>query len=251
MAADGTDVHRVVVGADLGGSIGEPAWSPNGRFVAFVVDHDGASSLWEWDAALDRDPKNHPWQVWSGPGGIWNPQWIDGGAQIAFLRVLDASTNLEAVRFDGMNLPLHVEWQRGPEGTERTVVVGSGQPRTIVFGFPGRHFAFQPPPGGAAGACVDPGPRQFISCAEAIRRVADVPPRGSSVAARLVRGSLRPGDEDRWVWAIVSHDLINWLDPPPSQGRPFAFSDYEVDVDAETGRVVAEGPARPAGDATP
>jgi hypothetical protein len=116
-----------------------------------------------------------------------------------------------------------------------------------VSGFPGRQFSFQPPPGGAAGACPDPGLPQFISCAEAIRSVADVPPNGGSITARLVRGSLRAGDDDRWVWAIVSHDVVSLTDPPPSQGPQFELSDDEVDVDAETGNVVAEGPARPFG----
>jgi hypothetical protein len=69
--------------------------------------------------------------------------------------------------------------------------------------------------------------------------------------SRLVQGSLRAGDEDKWVWAIVTRDMVNLLDPPPSDGRPFVFFDYEVDVDATNGRVLAEGAARPVVDATP
>jgi hypothetical protein len=114
-----------------------------------------------------------------------------------------------------------------------------------VADFPEVPFSFQPPPGGAAGACVEHGPSQFISCADAIRSVADTPPQGTSITARLVQGSLREGDEDRWVWAIVSHGVPNWFDPAPPQGGQFEFIDSEVDVDAVTGDVVAQGRARP------
>lgn len=251
MNAEGTDARQVVEESEVGGALGEPAWSPDGRFLAFVVtDSSGRSSLWEWDSALEGDPKNHPSRLWSDAGQIWSPQWIEGGAQIAFLHRDGASTDLVAIRFDGLDAPVHVEERQGPDGTQ-PVIVGSGKPRTIVANFPGEQFAFQPPPGGAAGACADPGPRQFISCPQAVRRVADTPPSGSSITARLVRGSLQPGDEDRWVWAIVSHDVVSWIDPPPREGPLFFSFDREVDVDAETGSVVAEGRARHLGGDVP
>jgi hypothetical protein len=245
MSADGTDVRLAVAATDVTGAIGDPAWSPDGRFVVFAVEESrNRSSLWEWDRALEGDPKNHPNLLWTGPGRIWNPEWIEGGAQIAFLHGVGDSMDLVAIRFDGLDAPVRIEELQGPEGTTQLQPVGSGQPRTIVADFPGEQFSFQPPPGGAAGACTETGPSQFISCAEAIRRVADTPPMGASITASLVRGSLRPDDEGRWVWAVVEHDVIGTTDPPSGEGAALERSDQEVDVDAETGQVVAEGPAR-------
>jgi hypothetical protein len=236
MNADGTDSHVVVSAADAGGTIGQPTWSPDGRLIAFVIGTGGgATSLWAYDAvpALDGDPKNRPFHL-VGDGAGWNaaPVWIDGGARVGFLhrddgRDLAAAASLQAVRID-----------------DRTV-------ETLVEDFPPTTgITVQPPPGGAAGACLERGPTQFIPCSEALQRAGleDSGPQGSSMDVRLVSGVAGPDgavapDDDRMVWAVTFRDIDALAGSPPKPAR----IDWEMDIDARTGEFLSEGTARSAG----
>jgi Tol biopolymer transport system component len=66
----------------------EPAWSPDGGRVAFVVqtfDENGGTrraDIWTMDAD-GSDPR----QVTDGPGSSWSPSWSPDGTQIAYTRV--------------------------------------------------------------------------------------------------------------------------------------------------------------------
>jgi hypothetical protein len=155
------------------------------------------------------------------------PEWIDGGARVAFLhRDEGNATDLDAIRID------------------------DGAVKTLVPDFPGEQFSFQPPPGGGAGACADPGPPQVISCTEALQRVADngfPGGAGSRIDATLVRETLAlpgPGSDgpERWMWAVRCQDIHAKTDGEP------VLEDWVVPLDAQTGDFVgegAEGQARP------
>ena len=215
MSADGSDARRVVDSKEVGGTIAQPTWSPGGRFVAFAVDSDGDSSLWEWDSDLEGDSKSNPERLWSGAGTAWNPQWIEGGAQIAFLQRSVVRTNLVAVRFDGLDAPVHVEDQDGPDGTQ-PVVVGSGRPRVLVSDLPGGGVLVPATAGGRLGGMPRSRPGSvYLVC------------RGDSAGCRLAASGQRRLSEAR---AGV---------PPAGRRRPMGVGDC-----LQRGRELARSAAR-------
>ncbi len=219
MESDGSKAHPVVSALDVGGTIAQPVWSPDGRIIAFVAARDGESSIWAYDGVrvLDGDPKNVPFALTTGRDGlVRNLAWIDGGAQVAYLHDNGGTTNLEAVRLD------------------------DGRVETLVAGFPATTgIAFQPPPGGAGGACVDPGPPEFISCSEAVQRAAyEGGTQGSRVEATLVQD-----DSGRWVWAVRYVDVH--ADDGSQPPEP-VLQDWVMEIDARTGKFAGEHPVGPA-----
>ena len=118
MGADGTDPHELVNSSMVGGDVGEPAWSPDGRWIGFSVQ-DSASSSTIWVIGASGDA---PRMVSPGASENWNPQWIDAGAQIAFLHGSAQGADLDAVGADGSHL------------------------HTLIASFPGQRFSFQPVP---------------------------------------------------------------------------------------------------------
>ncbi|MFL5797447.1 MAG: hypothetical protein ACJ77A_05870 [Actinomycetota bacterium] len=222
MNSDGGDAHRLVGADQVGGPVSDPTWGPDGVLLAFgALESNTTSSLWSFDARrqLDGDPKNRPHRLVGGPDQNWTPEWIDGGSQLAFLRGTERSADLAAVRMD------------------------DGTIRTLIPDFPGGQFSFQSPPGGAAGACVDPGPPQFIPCAEALQLAVDSGfpgGAGSRVDVRLVHGSPRvgPGTDgpERWMWAVAYRDSHAY-----EADGTLIRQDYVVDVDAETGAFLGAG----------
>ena len=220
MNGDGTDKHMVVSADEVGGSVAEPDWSPDGRLIAFEVRKGFDSTIWAYDAVLplDGDPKNEPFLL----AGVdsernWAPEWIGGGAEVAFLHRGDWSetTHLQAVRLD------------------------DGRIRSLIPDFPGDDFSFQPPPGGAGGACVDPGPPEFISCSEAVQRAAyEGGTQGSRVEATLVQD-----DSGRWVWAVRYVDVH--ADDGSQPPEP-VLQDWVMKIDARTGKFAGEHPVGPA-----
>jgi WD40-like Beta Propeller Repeat len=218
MNADGSDPQLVASGAEVGGSIVEPSWGPDGVLIAFAVgEASGSTSLWTIDGRpqMIPDPKDRPHRLFGDGERSFDPEWIDGGAQVAFLHGSDTASALESVRVD------------------------DGTVSTLVGDFPGHQFAFQPPPGGAAGACVDPGPAQFIPCSEALPRAEDSGfpgGAGSRIDVTLVHRSPRvgpgAGEDPRWMWAVAYHGIH--ASQGEGAGQP-VIQDYVVDIDATTG----------------
>jgi Tol biopolymer transport system component len=58
----------------------QPAWSPDGRSVAFVSDREGATQLWR--AAADG---SHVTRLTQGPAASMHPAWSPGSDEIAFV----------------------------------------------------------------------------------------------------------------------------------------------------------------------
>ena len=87
------------------GSNSDPAWSPDGRKLAFVSSRDGPSEIYVMDAAggsLLRLTNTE--QVGSTPFISYGPAWSPDGSRIAFVSVRDDLSEIYAMNSDGTNL---------------------------------------------------------------------------------------------------------------------------------------------------
>ena len=94
MNADGSSLTNLTNNpADDGG----PAWSPDGRQIAFVSDRDGDSEIYVMNA-----DGSHQTNLTDNPEAIIWPAWSPDGRQIAFdFRVRDGNTDIYVVNADG------------------------------------------------------------------------------------------------------------------------------------------------------
>jgi hypothetical protein len=82
---------------------GEPAWSPDGKRIAYVVqgfhedDRTDRSDIW----VMDSDGSD-PRQLTDGPGSSWSPAWSPDGTEIAFSK--GDPSNLYVIGADGSGL---------------------------------------------------------------------------------------------------------------------------------------------------
>jgi len=94
---------RRTIGSQDGGSW-EPAWSPDGRTLAFISDRDGETRVWAWDVATGETRRVSDVVTSSVDLGVERlPQWTPDGRSV-LVKVLPlgmTSDQLERLRSEG------------------------------------------------------------------------------------------------------------------------------------------------------
>ena len=91
LGPDGGRPRAITTGVD-GVSVSGPAWSPDGRRIAFVRDTDAESSIVvaDIDGGGERVLRSEPYDVEGARNHLWQPAWSPDGTRIAYtLRRLD------------------------------------------------------------------------------------------------------------------------------------------------------------------
>jgi TolB protein len=113
--ADGNELHRLAhgiapalqAGAPSPGFASHPAWSPDGRRIAFVSNRDGNHDIFVVNADggglrnLTRSRRKRNRLEWWGPDG---PRWSPDGREIAFRSDRDGNDEIYVVNADGTEL---------------------------------------------------------------------------------------------------------------------------------------------------
>ena len=100
MNIDGGDLAQLTDGT---GYVANPAWSPNGQFVAFAWTRGyepGNYNIFVMDISKPHDPI----QLTHGMGRNENPWWAPDGVHLVFSRKLGTKTQLFTMLSDGTNV---------------------------------------------------------------------------------------------------------------------------------------------------
>jgi Tol biopolymer transport system component/imidazolonepropionase-like amidohydrolase len=115
----------------------DPAWSPDGKFIAFVSDRSGKTEIWIHDRKTRKDR-----QLTTLDSEVQRPVWSPDGARIAFFKVLGlaglgggALHTVDAVSGEVKQIraniwaPSHVSWS--PDGSR--IVLSALSPASSRF----------------------------------------------------------------------------------------------------------------------
>ena len=93
MNADGTGVKQVTFDPV---DAYDPAWSPDGLFIAFTSDRDGFAAIHvvDPDSGADR-------RLYGNDHNAWDPSWSPDGAQIAFVEQTSLTSHVWVMAADG------------------------------------------------------------------------------------------------------------------------------------------------------
>ena len=104
-ALDHQGVRRLTDGP--GGDM-KPAWSPDGRRIAFYSDRDGNEEIY----VADADGRNQRRLTFS-PGNDSEPSWSPDGSRIVFTSERDGTLNLWMMRSDGSDQRRFTDYRLG------------------------------------------------------------------------------------------------------------------------------------------
>lgn len=83
------------------GSITNPAWSPNGRYIAFAGSHGGYSDLYLYD--MQKDSLT---QLTNDKYSNLQPTWSPDGSELAFITDQGTGTDFDALTYGPMRLAI-------------------------------------------------------------------------------------------------------------------------------------------------
>ncbi|MGE3174320.1 MAG: TolB family protein [Planctomycetota bacterium] len=191
---DGGDLRQLTTG---GSDVG-PAWSPDGRRLAFHSHRSGGWKIWvvEFDA---EDRPGRPQRLTKGSGGSFRyeyfPCWSPDGAHVAFERWDDQRKRFE----------LHVVDRDG--GNERTIARGDGHDRQPSWSPDGSSLLFTSQRDGDAEVYAAPvdgdAPPRNLSRSPAVDFAAAWSPDG----ARILFHSDRDGEFATYTMAADGTDV--------------------------------------------
>ncbi|MGD8792701.1 MAG: hypothetical protein PVF47_09135 [Anaerolineae bacterium] len=89
---------------------GQPTWSPDGAWLAYVAERDDNWDIWRVPAA-----GGEPERLTDDPGIDWAPAWSPDGSRLAFVSDREGGHQLYLMRADGSGIQALTDLPRGAE----------------------------------------------------------------------------------------------------------------------------------------
>ncbi len=117
----------------------EPAWSPDGEFIAYVTWSASGGQLWKWRTSAQFQPQ----QLTSTPAYFQSPVWSPDGTKVVALRA-SITDRIEALGGFGEQRGLDVVWVPKEGGDPHLIVPARGVGRPHFTNDPDRVFVYSP-----------------------------------------------------------------------------------------------------------